>query len=117
MRTIIAGSRDLTDPSLVDLAVTQANFLITEVVSGAARGVDTNGERWARLNNIPVRRFPAEWDKHGKKAGYLRNEEMAANADALVLIWDGKSKGSKHMLDIATRCGLKIHIYRPVYTL
>jgi hypothetical protein len=116
MRTIIAGSRDLTNPSLIDEAVNQANFLITEVISGAARGVDTNGERWARLNNIPVRRFPAEWAKHGKKAGYLRNEEMAANADALIAIWDGKSRGTKHMIDIATRLGLKVHIFRPVYT-
>ncbi len=55
--------------------------------------------------------YPAAWDTYGLKAGYIRNEEMADNADALIAIWDGKSRGTKHMIDIATRKGLRVYIH------
>lgn len=110
MRTIIAGSRDITDYGLIVLAVECSRFKITEVVSGTARGVDVLGELWAMLNDVPVTRYPANWDAYGKSAGYMRNEEMAAYADALIAVWDGKSKGTSHMIKLAQRYKLKTHI-------
>ena len=101
MRTIIAGGRNITDQQWVDLAVQQSKFEITEVVSGTARGADTLGEEWAARNNVPVKRFPAEWDRLGKKAGFVRNHKMVTYADALILVWDGHSSGSGHTLAIA----------------
>ena len=65
-----------------------------------AAGVDTLGEEWAKENNIPVDYFPANWETHGRAAGQIRNKKMAARADALLLIWDGKSRGSRSMLNI-----------------
>lgn len=67
---------------------------------------------WARRNNVPVEKYPANWDKYGKSAGYIRNEEMAKVADSLLAIWDGKSRGTKHMIDIATKKGLTVFIYK-----
>lgn len=61
---------------------------------------------------IPVIHFPANWDKHGKSAGHIRNAEMAKYADALVAFWDGKSKGTKGMIDYATRCNLRVKVVR-----
>lgn len=90
-----------------------AGISVSEVVSGCARGADTLGERWAHDNNIPVRRFPADWDTHGSRAGYLRNIQMAEYADALVAVWDGRSKGTGHMIDIARKRGLHIHVFYP----
>jgi len=110
MKTIIAGSRDINDFFLVDKAIKESNFLITEVVSGTARGVDNDGEHWGHVNKIPVKRFPAEWTIHGKSDGYKRNVDMAEYADAAIIIWDGKSKGSKHMIDIAKEKKLKVFI-------
>jgi hypothetical protein len=108
MKVIVAGSRTICDYHIVNTAIWASGFKITEVVSGGARGVDTLGERWAKLNRIPVRRFLAEWEKFGRSAGPRRNEQMAYYGDALILIWDGKSAGSRNMLNIARARRLKI---------
>lgn len=112
MKTIIAGSRDIGDYRLVCAAVSAFGEDVTEVVSGACRGVDKLGETWAAARSIPVKRFPADWDKFGKSAGPIRNRQMAAYAEALVALWDGKSKGTKNMIEEAEKRGLKIHIHR-----
>jgi hypothetical protein len=115
MKTIIAGSRGITDLSKVFDATLNSGFCITEVVSGAARGVDTLGEEWASIKNIPIKRFPASWDTYGKSAGYKRNAEMASYAEALIAIWDGKSRGTKHMIDLARIIKLPVYIERIDY--
>ena len=108
MKTIIAGSRDFNDYNL--LASTCKQQLITEVVSGTARGADLLGERYAGKHAIPVKKYPARWDLFGKSAGYRRNEEMAKYADACVIFWDGESKGTKHMIDLAKKYSLKLTV-------
>lgn len=112
MRTIIAGSRGITEYSIVLQAIIESDFKVTEVVSGTAEGVDRLGETFAHIGNIPCNRFPADWKKYGKSAGMIRNEEMARNADALIAVWDGKSKGTKGMIDIARLKGLKVFVYQ-----
>ena len=114
MRIIIAGSRTITDHYEVLNAFGHALALwkpkeVTEIVSGGAKGVDASGEKIAEEFDIAVRVFPAEWDKHGKKAGVLRNIQMAEYGDALLLVWDGKSKGSKNMKEVAEGMGLLVH--------
>ncbi len=111
MKTIIAGSRNITDIHKLINAIDKIDWEISIIVSGAARGVDRLGEDYARLNNIPVMQYPARWAVHGKKAGYIRNLEMAHNAEALIALWDGKSKGTKHMIDIANMRKLKVFVY------
>lgn len=96
---IIAGSRTINHPRHVIQAIKNSGFTISTVISGTANGADKLGEEFAERNNIKVERYPANWDKNGKKAGYLRNVEMAKEADCLIAIWDGKSKGTKHMID------------------
>lgn len=116
MKVIIAGSRTITKYKYVVDAINKAknnDIIVSEVVSGEARGVDTLGEQYAKENNLPISKHPALWDLHGKSAGYIRNVQMAEYADALICVWDGKSKGSKHMIDIATSKGLKIFVYTP----
>lgn len=84
----------------------------TEIVSGKARGADRLGERFAEQYKIPIKEFPADWDNLGKSAGYIRNKEMAQYADMLIAFWDGQSKGTKHMIDLAIEHGLEVHIFR-----
>lgn len=116
MKTIIAGSRRLnTDHEfiwLVSDAVHRSGWKdrITEIVSGGARGIDLAGEQFASDYKIPVRRFIPDWSK-GKVAGHIRNGEMAAYADALILIWDGSSRGSANMKKQAEQKGLQIFQY------
>lgn len=114
MKTIIAGSRDINKPEILATAILNAldnGLSITEVVSGGARGVDTLGEHWAALAAVPIKRFPAEWDKYGRSAGIIRNTEMAKYANALIAVWDGKSRGTKHMIDYAKLKNLAVYIY------
>lgn len=111
MKVIIAGSRDITNYSLVEKAVQESDFTITEVVSGCCRGVDQLGEQWATEHSVSVARFPANWSVHYKAAGPIRNKEMAEYADALIALWDGQSKGTKNMIDTAKKLGLKVFIY------
>ncbi len=103
MKVIIAGSREFTDYNLlkekVDYMRTNGKFVIDEIVSGTARGADQLGEDYAANNDIPVKEFPADWNTHGKAAGHIRNKQMAEYADALIAVWDGKSKGTKNMIE------------------
>jgi hypothetical protein len=110
MKTIIAGSRGISKFSTVERCIIASGFHITEVVSGTARGVDQLGEEWASCYQIPIKRFPADWNKYGKSAGYKRNVQMAEYANALIAIWDGESKGTKHMIDIAKNKELKVFV-------
>lgn len=113
LRCIIAGSRVGVSYDDVSKAMEGCPWTseISEVVSGKARGVDTMGEQWAKENSIPIKEFPADWKKWGKSAGSRRNEEMGDYAHALVAVWDGLSRGSKHMIDYATKKGLKVFVY------
>lgn len=110
MKTIIAGSRSIKDISEVYLAVDKIDWLITEVVSGRAPGVDRLGEQWANDIGVPVKLFPANWAKFGRGAGHIRNAEMAMYADALLALWDGISSGTGNMIDLARAKGLKIYV-------
>lgn len=114
MKVIIAGSRDFNDYELLREKCDKALSLqkSVEVVSGTARGADLLGERYATERGYLITQFKPDWDKYGKRAGYLRNTEMADYADALIAFWDGESKGTKHMIDIATKKGLKIIIVK-----
>ena len=112
MRTIVAGSRNITDYSILLDAIKKLSWKPTMIISGGCRGIDRFGEIWAVNNNISYDVFPPDWDRYGKKAGYLRNVEMSKHADALLAIWDGESKGTKHMIDIATKANLKVYIYK-----
>jgi hypothetical protein len=110
MKTIIAGSRSIVKYDIVKEYIVKANFNITEVVCGMAKGVDLLGKEYAEENDIPIKEFPANWDLYGKRAGHLRNTEMAKYADALIAIWDGKSPGTKNMIDEAYKYKLKVFI-------
>ena len=114
MKIIIAGSRSFTNYPFLYL---KCSFLIGEhtdvsIVSGTAHGADRLGERFAKAKGFRIERFPANWEKYGKRAGYIRNEEMAKFSDCLIAFWDGKSRGTGHMIDLARRSGLKVRVVR-----
>tara|TARA_R110000737_G_scaffold337022_2_gene356960 strand:+ start:2447 stop:2806 length:360 start_codon:yes stop_codon:yes gene_type:complete len=118
MKVIIAGGRDFEDVPLMKgsfgslCGLLQQPLSPVEVVSGGARGADACGEYVASEVFLPVKVFPADWGKHGKSAGYIRNSEMADYADVLLAFWDGKSKGTKHMIDLALKKGLLVKVVR-----
>ena len=110
MKTIVAGSRSITDLAVVEKAIKDSGLTVTEVVSGAAKGVDRLGEQWASNRHIPIKRFPAQWGDKGYGAAYMRNREMAAYADALVAVWDGRSGGTQHMIETMQGSGKLVFV-------
>ena len=116
-RVIIAGGRDFQDYQLLrsTMDALLRNKLRKEkivVICGMAKGADMLGARYAKERGYHVRYFPAEWDKLGKRAGIVRNEQMAQNADALVAFWDGSSHGTKNMIETAERYNLAVRVKR-----
>lgn len=126
MKVIIAGSRTLNNMKYLDIATTTAfnswiskdqdNFkyyMNPEIVSGGAQGIDFCAELYAKKHNFNFKEFLAEWDVHGKSAGYVRNHAMAQYADALIAIWDGKSKGTLNMINTMANLNKPIYVYCP----
>ena len=113
MRLIIAGSRSATQADLRK-AVARCKWVgfASAVVSGTARGADQLGEHWAEERGLEVVRYPAEWEKYGRRAGPFRNKVMAEHADGLVALWDGTSKGTRSMIELALDKQIRVFVYR-----
>lgn len=114
-RVVVAGTRTFSDRRLLDeklILLLAGKLPGVEIVSGGAPGADALGEEWAFRHCLPVKRFDVDWQTHGRAAGPIRNREMAGYADALVLFWDGKSRGSADMLRAAGELGLETRVVR-----
>jgi hypothetical protein len=103
MKLAIIGSRTFNDYSLLEETLSKYKDKITLVVSGGAKGADFLGEKWANKNKIKTLIFYPDWDKHGKKAGFIRNENIIKNCDGCVAFWDRESKGTKHSLELCEK--------------
>lgn len=124
MRTIIAGSRRITNPNIVEWAVHASGFTVTEVIEGGQRtynglrqpvgGVDYLAHLWALRKRIPCKRINAKWQIHGKAAGPIRNREMARLGEQLIAIPDSESTGTIDMIDAVREAGFtsaRIFVY------
>jgi hypothetical protein len=112
MLVIIAGSRSCKQTDVYN-AIFRCPWskYITCVLSGGARGADSFGELWAKEKELRVVKFPAQWDKFGKKAGILRNEKMSKVAHGLIAVWDGESRGTRAMIGLAMSEGLRVFVF------
>lgn len=129
MRVIIAGSRNFSNYELLKQKCDNIlKFRQVEIVSGGAKGADLLGEKYALERGYDIKRFIPDWSI-GKSAGYIRNEAMAKYASdrdqkleylltdestfgGLIVFWDGKSRGSKNMIDLALKYNLKLRVIR-----
>lgn len=127
-KVIIAGGRNFNDYNLLRNKCNHylKNKNNIEIVTGLASGADSLAITYAKENNYTIKEFPAEWDNldikpviikkrkdgtlYNAYAGIHRNKEMAKYSDALILFWDGISKGSKSMLDLANKYNLNVKI-------
>ncbi len=113
-RIIICGGRDFNDyERLKERCDYLMQFLRKSdiiILCGKARGADTLGERYALENNIKIEYYPADWDKYGKSAGYIRNKEMVDNATSAICFWNGKSKGTAHTIELCKKKGIQYRI-------
>ena len=112
VKLIIAGSRDFQNYPLLCKEVDEIRDRIECVICGEAKGADTLGRTYAYDNAIPIKSFPADWQKYGSSAGYVRNQQMGDYADELIAFWNGTSPGTKHMIDYMNKLGKKVTVIR-----
>lgn len=124
MKVVIAGSRSIHH----NVKQHQEHFdqlaakfeseygKISVVISGRATGPDKLGEMWAKKNGVGIAAFPADWDRFGKGAGHIRNEEMGVLAEAGIILWDGKSRGTSHMMGVMRKLKKPfiLDVYEPI---
>ncbi len=116
-RIVIAGCRDYTDydeaKKYIDFCISRIKNQYTLIfLSGGCRGADMLGERFAKENEYEIEYYPAEWDKYGMSAGPKRNMKMAEACDYVICFWDGKSRGTKSMIESARKLGKQVKIKR-----
>lgn len=116
-KIIIAGGRKFNDYNFLQRSCTKAIKAIKgkkdiEIVSGTAQGADLLGERFAIEKGYPIKRFPADWATFPKAGGIIRNGNMARYANRLIAFWDGKSRGTDSMIELARKYKLKILVVR-----
>lgn len=114
-RVVVAGCRNYTNyreaKDFIDTCLSDIrknNTII--IVSGGCQGADLLGERYALENGFTVEKHPAQWQKYGRSAGPKRNLEMAEISDVVICFWDGKSKGTKSMIQCAQKCGKPVRV-------
>lgn len=110
----IVGSRSFNDKAFIDKLLNDYKFIFGlpyEVISGGAIGIDTFGENWAKENNIETRIFKPDWAKYGKKAGFIRNEDIIKNCDVCLAIWDGESHGTKNDIELCEKYKKDLVLY------
>jgi len=108
MKVAVIGSRDLTIPDLENYLPTD----VTEIISGGARGVDTSAKKYAFAHNIKLTEFLPNYKKYGKSAPLKRNITIIENADLVIAFWNGKSHGTKFVIDNCKKKNIPILIYQ-----
>lgn len=118
MRILVTGSRDWDDWRTLEMALEGAvrgisYHKVTIVHGDCPTGADYGADSWATQREIEVERHPADWDKHGRKAGPLRNIEMVdSGADICLAFIKNHSKGATHCANYAELKGIPVRRYR-----
>ena len=114
MRVIVCGSREWKDPNAARRAIADRLFdlpVTSTIVHGNARGADRFAHQEAQKLGLLVEPHPADWEAHGKRAGLIRNKEMAAlGADLCIALWNGSSRGTQHMLEMAREQDIPVEV-------
>ena len=115
MKLAVVGSRNFNDYNLMERYLDKIHSVepITYIVSGGAKGADSLSEKWAVDNNIPTLIFKPDWNKYGKRAGFIRNEDIIKSCNKCISFWDGISKGTKHSINLCKKYNKKCKI---IYT-
>lgn len=112
MKVGIVGSRDFNNYEMVCDELQPILEQVEVIVSGGARGADSLGEKWAKENGKETLIFKPNWSKYGKRAGFIRNEDIVKNSDQVIAFWDGVSKGTKSSIDLCNKFKIPVKIIK-----
>ena len=105
MHVVVCGSRTIKDHKDIYKILSELHSVhnFTLLLSGNALGVDRIAENWATENNISIQQHIPDWKQYGKGAGVVRNKEMIEKSSMVIAFWDGKSNGTKHAIETASK--------------
>ena len=110
MKVAIIGSRSFNDFDRFNEEMKKIKFKVSTVISGGATGADSLAEAWANTNGIVTEVYLPNWAKFGKRAGFIRNQDIISNSEACIAFWDGKSKGTLHSIELAKNKNIPITV-------
>ena len=110
-KVIIFGGRDFTDEDVMAACINQVIDDPFILICGEARGADRTAKELLEYNNYEIESYPADWDTYGKRAGFIRNEQMGDIANMGIGFWDGQSKGTLHMFKYLKRLGKPVYLF------
>ena len=115
-KLMVCGSRTIVDEQWIFSKLNELFALHKDMVvlSGGAAGVDSIGEKWADLHNVPIEHFLPDWKKYGRGAGIVRNKQMVETADFVMIFWDGESKGTKFVIEYCQKLGKQFSLFTAV---
>jgi hypothetical protein len=117
MRVVIFGSRHWKDYQMILRVLTAMSDRVSLVIGGEAEGADLLGKKAAKALGLPYSGFPADWEKHGKSAGPIRNQEMIDQAmPTLGLAFHEDpylGKGTKDMFERCLKAGIPVRVFPP----
>lgn len=119
-KLLVCGSRTITNASWIfseiEKYISESNLQYSDIhiIEGGAKGVDKIAKQFADDRNIPVIEMPADWKAYGRAAGFIRNEQMVRLCDQCLILWDGKSHGTKNDIDLCDKYNKsnKVVIYK-----
>jgi hypothetical protein len=109
MKVGVIGSRGFNDNEKLTQIMDEIED-VHLIVSGGAKGADLLGEKWANENGVETLIFKPNWSKYGKRAGFIRNEDIVKNSDYIIAFWDGNSKGTENSINLAKKLNIPIKI-------
>ena len=113
MRILVCGSRDYANPNKVHEILSRYADQNPVIIQGEAKGADACGKLAAQVLGLKCESYPADWARHGRAAGPIRNKLMLDTGIDLVLaFWDGKSNGTRNMMSLARKADVEVKVYR-----
>ena len=112
-RIAIVGSRSINNLELLEgiWKSLELPYKDVTIVSGDAIGVDTNAHDFANKYNLELKEYIPDWNRYGKKAGFKRNIDIIKDCDICIAIWDGKSQGTKHDIDLCKAYFKRLYVW------
>ena len=110
MRVLVCGGREYQDWQTVRKTLSQlhTDYTITHIIQGGAKGADTFSKQWAAMYQVPSTQFSAKWNQYGKRAGYLRNQEMLVKGKPDLVVAFPGGNGTAMMVRIAKEAGVTV---------
>lgn len=113
IKILVCGGRNFNDKETLYGKLDKISRILSgrdiTIIHGAARGADSLANDWATDRKVQIEAFPADWNRHGKAAGPIRNQQMLTEGKPDVIVAFSGGSGTAHMISIARKAGIPVY--------